>query len=503
MNKKQFKLRSIFLMILCIFGVIFAVEFRCLANEYSELLEKEPIDVVITYVDLTDPKLQMSRNLRLKKEEDNNELRYAVRSVLKNIPWIRKIFIVMPNEKVRYFKNSDDIKEKIVYINDRDVLGFDSRSSITFEFNFWRLKKFGVSNNFIYMNDDFFIGKPLKKSDFFYVDKGKVVPYVLFDSAVGRNEYKQIKSFYKDTKKYIKMKNSHTGAGFKYQRMSSFMFLYTLFGQNAIAQRGNLMYFPHNALGENQDELKEIYDVVKNKYKYPDACLNAVSRSNNALQHQTFYNFYIINKYGRKIKRLTGKYIDLAGAPYEKYDSPLFCINTGGDTLYTDENYAAAKIIMNKLFPVPTKYELPALENGTYTIESALRHGKVWDIESASAENAANLRLWNKNNTNAQKFNVRMQKDGTYIIEPLCSYKRIDVYGANKEPGANICQYDNNGTQAQRWYLISAGKGYFYIVSACNNLCADVEEANICQGTNIRCWTPNGTRAQKFRFIKK
>ena len=46
------------------------------------LIEKEPIDVLIKYIDLKD-----------------------IRSILKNIPWIRKIFILMPNKKVRYFKD--------------------------------------------------------------------------------------------------------------------------------------------------------------------------------------------------------------------------------------------------------------------------------------------------------------------------------------------------------------------------------------------------------------
>ena len=73
----------------------------------------------------------------------------------------------MPNKKVKYFKNPEEINEKIKYIEDKELLGFDSTSSIVFEFNLWRLKKFGVNKNFIYLNDDYFIGNPLKKSDFF------------------------------------------------------------------------------------------------------------------------------------------------------------------------------------------------------------------------------------------------------------------------------------------------------------------------------------------------
>ena len=71
----------------------------------SELLNREPIDILIKYIDLKDPKLKRENIKQIKKDEDNEELKYCLRSILQNIPWIRKIFILMPNERVRYFKN--------------------------------------------------------------------------------------------------------------------------------------------------------------------------------------------------------------------------------------------------------------------------------------------------------------------------------------------------------------------------------------------------------------
>jgi len=41
------------------------------------------------------------------------------------------------------------------------------------------MKQFGLSDNFIYMDDDCFIGKPLNKSNFFYVENNKVVPAII------------------------------------------------------------------------------------------------------------------------------------------------------------------------------------------------------------------------------------------------------------------------------------------------------------------------------------
>ena len=138
----------------------------------ASILDDEPIDVVIKYIDLTDGNLKRDGIPQIKKDYDNEELRYSLRSILKNMPWIRKIFIVMPNEKVRFLKDEDLISDKIVYVKDKDLVGFDSASCTVYELNLWRLEKFGCSKNFIYMNDDYFVGKPLKKSDFFYEENG-------------------------------------------------------------------------------------------------------------------------------------------------------------------------------------------------------------------------------------------------------------------------------------------------------------------------------------------
>ena len=70
----------------------------------NKLIENEPIDVLIKYIDLRDPNLIRTGIHQIKKDLDNEELRYSIRSILKNIPWVRKIFILMPNKKVRYFK---------------------------------------------------------------------------------------------------------------------------------------------------------------------------------------------------------------------------------------------------------------------------------------------------------------------------------------------------------------------------------------------------------------
>ena len=110
---------------------------------------------------------------QINKDKQNNELKYSLRSILKNIPWVRKIFIIMPNEHIPYLKEKEEIKDKIIYIKDHDLLGLDNSSPPSFQFNLHKLKEFGLSENFILMDDDYFIAQPLSKSDFFMKKKVK------------------------------------------------------------------------------------------------------------------------------------------------------------------------------------------------------------------------------------------------------------------------------------------------------------------------------------------
>ena len=114
---------------------------------------------------------------------------------MQNIPWIRKIFILMPNEKVRFFKNYSLINDKIIYVKDKMLLGHDSSNINAFLFTLWKMKKFGIADNFIVMDDDCFIGQKLNKSDFFQVKNGKVVPSIITSNILSL-DIKSVKKTY-------------------------------------------------------------------------------------------------------------------------------------------------------------------------------------------------------------------------------------------------------------------------------------------------------------------
>ena len=352
------------------------------SEEDLELIEKEPIDIIIKYIDLSDPNLVREGIPQIKKDQDNEELRYNVRSILKNIPWVRKIFIVMPNKKVKYFKDYDSIKEKIVYVYDKDLLGFDSANSVTFAFCFWMMEKFNISENYILMDDDCFIGKPLKKSDFFYVQNGKVVPSIV---STRYTEY-TLEMAKKESKKYKKgIKNNQCSDDFWYTVFNGYLYLLKEYGSPLI-----IPVFTHNSIPCNIHDTKELYNIANNsEYRYQT--LYSIIREVESFQFQSLYLAYTFIEHKRKSNLIPGKFIDVRNAIIENYNYSLICINTGAENI-SKLSFKKAKIAMEYYFPEPTPYEIKAHEDWnnwvnlsfsvTYEMEKQLR--KVRKKEKSS-----------------------------------------------------------------------------------------------------------------------
>ena len=142
------------------------------------------------------------------------------------------------------------------------------------------------------------------------------------------------------------------------------------------------------------------------------------------------------------------------------------------------------------------------VDDGIYTISSKLAPNMCLDINQCSKDDKANLQLWQKNGTDAQKFKVQYNSDGYYTIKAMCSGKFIDVANSGKKNGTNIWQYGGNGTDAQKWFIVPDGEGYYCLLPKCNNLCMDVYGAKAVDGANIHCWGVHGGDNQRFKFEK-
>ena len=324
--------------------------------KFLKIVNSEPIDIVIKYIDLTDKQLNRSGIKQIYKDRDNEELRYSVRSILLNIPWIRKIFIIMPNENVRFFKSIDKIRGKIIYIKDKDLLGFDSANNVACSFNLHKLEKFGISKNFIYMDDDYFFGMPLKKKDFFYYDEkdNKVYPYIISSKFIEINKTYVLE-------KYNKMYENrdaihpHSGKGFSLSLLSTEKFYIENYNNLTLIKTEHT----HNAIPENIDDLKEIFDFIQ-KYKYINETLKSKERHILRLSQQHCYSLYQLNIKHKKVHSIPYKYFQmetLSKFNLMNFKVPLFVLNTGGNHIPLKRQYKIEKKIMDKLFSYPQKYE--------------------------------------------------------------------------------------------------------------------------------------------------
>ena len=120
-----------------------------------------PIDIVYTWKGE-----EMSNNNRLAY---NYELKYSLRSIYLFAPWVNKIYILMNK-----YKQPSWIKDnnKIIIVEHSETFPSNkylpNTNSNAIETTIANIK--GLSNHFIYLNDDFFLGKKVKYTDFFTPD---------------------------------------------------------------------------------------------------------------------------------------------------------------------------------------------------------------------------------------------------------------------------------------------------------------------------------------------
>jgi len=130
---------------------------------------------------------------------DQGELQYALRSIYLNMPWFHRIFIVCPDalaenlsesplwppwldeQKLQFTTPSNGKAHELTFVAQSSILAFnrsngvDNHNSNAFEINMHRIPQ--LSEWFISMCDDFFIGRPLPWTFFFTDDSVVTASY--------------------------------------------------------------------------------------------------------------------------------------------------------------------------------------------------------------------------------------------------------------------------------------------------------------------------------------
>ncbi|MFA6299837.1 MAG: stealth conserved region 3 domain-containing protein, partial [Nocardioides sp.] len=139
-----------------------------------------PVDIVYTWVDGDDPVWDAARQQRLAEVEGTartressgqarfvarDELRYSLRSVHLFAPWVRRIHLVTAGQVPDWLDTSHPM---VNLVDHRDILpadGLPTFNSHAIETSLHRID--GLAEHFVYLNDDFFLGRPLHPEAFF------------------------------------------------------------------------------------------------------------------------------------------------------------------------------------------------------------------------------------------------------------------------------------------------------------------------------------------------
>ncbi len=149
-----------------------------------------PIDFVVLWVDGSDPKW-LAKKKRYKPEIDiaDEESRYRdwgifkywFRAVEEYAPWVNHIYLVTDNQKPEWI---NDKCSKLTIVDHREIIDgkyLPTFNSQAIEMNLHNIP--GLSEHFVYFNDDMYLGRPVKPSDFF--DGSRIVESAILNSGTG------------------------------------------------------------------------------------------------------------------------------------------------------------------------------------------------------------------------------------------------------------------------------------------------------------------------------
>lgn len=140
--------------------------------DFQPLDHVDKIDAVYTYADMSDPvwyeqyKKYMKKEPRTGRHQNHNELEYSIKCLRLYCPFIDRIFIVTAGPIPVWH---DPLDKQIIIIDQNEILGEEclrpTFKSTSVEAYLHRIP--GLSECFMYLNDDYFVGNYLTKEMWF------------------------------------------------------------------------------------------------------------------------------------------------------------------------------------------------------------------------------------------------------------------------------------------------------------------------------------------------
>lgn len=305
------------------------------------------IDLVYLWVNGNDPKWMAKRNACIGEvsgaEEnckgryvDNDELKYSLRSMEKNAPWIRRIFIVTDDQVPSWL---DTTNPKIQIVDHTEILPAEALpcfNSRIIEHHLYKIP--GLAEHFLYANDDMYINQPVTPETFFCKDGLPII-------RMNRRPFRKLTLWYR-TKVQGKhgsyVQAIHNAALLVEKKYGTYYGGKTHHNIDAYLKstyQHTREVFDKEISATLTNHVRSMNDVQRNIYSYVAL---AEKRAHLCYVNQhTSFRFHIDN---RKLYK-----------KFERYNPMLFCMNDS--QFANDEDRKLATAFVNKLFPNKSQFE--------------------------------------------------------------------------------------------------------------------------------------------------
>lgn len=311
------------------------------------------IDMVFSWVDGSSDEFQRERAKRMQAyvvgEGDDSEarfrqideLKYALRSVHMHAPWVRRIFIATDSPAPEWLADHPQVTIVPAEAMFADPSVLPTHNSHAVEAQLHHIE--GLSEHFLYSNDDMFFGRPLKPDVFF--SPGGITKFVEATTRIGMGETHAKRS-------------GHDNAARTNRRL-----LRERFG--AITTR----HLEHCAAPLRRSVMAEL------EAEFPeDFRRTAAARFRSATDisvTNSLYHYYALMT-GRAVQQRDAKvqYIETTlkkalpamARLLKKRDQDMFCLNDGSfPEISVEERTTAVREFLECYFPIPAPWERQAV----------------------------------------------------------------------------------------------------------------------------------------------
>ncbi|MFF1254100.1 stealth family protein [Pseudarthrobacter sp. NPDC058329] len=307
------------------------------------------VDLVFSWVDGSSPEYIAARRAQQKDvvlgEGDDHEarfrqideLKYALRSVYLFAPWIRRIFIATDSPAPAWLADHPavTIVRSEEFFSDPSVL--PTHNSQAVECQLHNIE--GLSEHFLYSNDDMFFGRPVSPDLFF--TPGGITKFIEAETRIGLGE------------------NAAERSGFENAARVNRKLLWNRFG------RITTRHLEHTAAPLRRSVVSRMEREFPEEFRKTAA--SRFRAADNISVTNSFYHYYALLT-GRAVTQTSAKvrYVDTTmrtGLNYlpkllSKRNMDFFCLNDGSfPEVHADERAELVTDFLEKYFPIKAPWE--------------------------------------------------------------------------------------------------------------------------------------------------